>query len=816
MRPSLPAGKGCGKLAPPIRLEDCVPTVTIRLLALSICIAACPDAVAVDERPGMWRMCPLEDAIPSFPDATPPTGTSDERLTSETNIDGDSLSGEYDSILTLEGNVTLRRADQFLAADNLQLDNETGRYVASEGVRYQDSGIRLTAEHIEGNPSEDSHSITGVRYQLLERRGNGGAEHAMLEGDRGSLYGSTYTTCPPSERLWWLDARRIDIDLEEGFGTARGATVRLGRVPILYMPWFKFPIDDRRQTGLLYPSIGLSGRNGFDWRQPIYLNLAPNYDMTLEPRVMSDRGILLGTEFRYLTRSSQGILEFEYLPSDDLAQDGRQEEIDLGVHPDNWRKETRGMVHYSDRHNLNRIWQVRNNLNWVSDPRYIEDMSNSLSSLTSTTVNSDIGIYGRGRYWEAGLRAEYQQLADYTLLERQLPYNRLPRLYGRWEQPLRPWLVASVNTDLTRFSHTDGSSRPGGSRLDVEPQIAFPLEGAAWYVTPSLAWRYTAYQLDRTLAEQIATGIGTTDIETSPSRSLPIASLDAGLFFDRETQFRGERFLHTIEPRLFYLNVPYRYQDNLPRFDTNNLTFSWSQLFRDNRFSGADRQSDANQLTLAVSTRMIRESDGLEKFSASVGQIRYFEDSRVGLSPSSPPLESGQSSWVAESSYAVNDRWTISAGYQWDPEIRREDLMSLRTRYLIGDYGIANFAYRYRRDMLEQVDLSFLYPINDTWSLIGRYYYSITDRQVLEGIGGVQWENCCMAVRLVGRRYVRNRQGEMNDAVQLEVEFKGLSSAGPGMEDRLRRAILGYYREDLYLIPPTGTDGGEHSIDPLP
>jgi LPS-assembly protein len=237
-----------------------------------------------------------------------------------------------------------------------------------------------------------------------------------------------------------------------------------------------------------------------------------------------------------------------------------------------------------------------------------------------------------------------------------------------------------------------------------------------------------------------------------------------------------------------------------------------------------------------LTTRLIRQSDGREKLSASLGQIRYFDDSLVTTAACATPgsincvgtIESGKSSWIADATYAVNDRWMLNASYQWDPKVSRQDLVSLRTRYLIGDDGIVNLNYRYRRntnplaiqkDLLEQIDFSFLYPLTPSWSLVGRYYYSLLDDathdpQLLEGIAGVQWDSCCVAVRLVGRRYVRNQTGEMNSAIQLEIELKGLGSAGPDTESRLRRAILGYQREDLYLVPPAEVRGDEDSLTP--
>jgi LPS-assembly protein len=791
----------------------------LRLLPLPLyvacALAAPPLAAQSGDMPPQYGLCPVEDAVPAFADAPQPTGEPGDRASQPTDIAGDLFDGVDGETLNYSGNVTLRRGDQFLGADNLSYDSEASTYIATGSIRYQDSGMRLVAERLEGDQEADTHRVDNVRYQLTEQRGNGGADRIETKGSQGSLFGSTYSTCPPSERWWELRAERIDIDNDSGRGVARNATLRVGKVPILYVPWFPFPTDNRRRTGLLYPSIGLSGRNGFDWRQPIYFNLAPNYDLTLEPRLMTQRGLLLGTEFRYLTGSGAGTLDVDLFPSDKLAGDGRAEEIALGIPSENRRKDDRGAFRFNGYQNLSQLWQARANLTWISDPRYVEDMSSALNGVSNYALQSDLGVYGRGRSWDAGAMADYWQLSDYTLRDSNLPFNRLPRLFGRWEDAFQPWLVAGFDGELVRFEHTDSATRPGGTRLDLKPYISFPIEGAAWFVKPTFAWRYTGYDLDQDLADAIAAGNGSSTANTSPSRSTPITTVDAGLFFERQTEWRGDRYLQTLEPRVFYLNSPFRDQTDFPLFDTQPLTFSYGSLFRDNRYSGADRQADADQLTLALTSRLIDDSNGREKLAASIGQIRYFDDSQVVV-PGEVPLDRSKSAWIADASYAINDRWNVSATYQWDPKFRREDLASLRTRYLIGDDGIVNLSYRNRRNLLQQVDFSFLYPLTPAWSLVGRYYYSLLDDQLLEGIAGVQWDSCCLAVRLVGRRYVRNRLGDLNDAIQLEIELKGLGSAGPDTESRLRRAILGYYREDLYLVPPPEVRRGDKSPDPDP
>lgn len=748
----------------------------LRLLPLSLCIALALPARAGDMPPN-WKLCPARDPVPVFPDAQQaPEGLKVDNAEQPINIGGDDLSGTEDNPV-FKGNVTLRRGTQFMGADQLTYDRNQDVYTAVGSIRYQGGGLRLVAARAEGNQATDSHSVDDVRYQLLARRGNGTARRVTLTGSDGVLYDGTYSTCQPEDRRWEVRAKRIDIDTEAGFAVAHDATLRIGRVPVLYLPWFRFPTDDQRRTGLLMPMLSNSSRNGLDWRQPVYLNLAPNYDATLTPRLMTSRGLQLGAQFRYLVEGGQGTVEAAYMPHDRL------------------RDRSRAMFRYWAFQDVSPQWQARANLNWISDTRYLEDFSSSLDGLSQYSAYSEIGLYGHGRGWDAALSADRWQLADFTLTEAVLPYDRAPRAWVHVDRPLAGLLHWRLDAEAVRFWHP---ARPGGARLDLKPGLSLPLEGDAWFLTPTLAYRYTTYELDDALARQLGS--------RSPSRGQPILSVDAGLFFDRETRIKGKDYLQTIEPRLFYLRVPYADQTDMPVFDTQPLTFGWSQLFRDNRYSGADRQADANQVTLAVSTRSIRQSDGRERFSASLGQIHYLSASRVTL-PNEPITEKGRSAWVVDANYAPTDRWTIGASYQWDPKFKRTDLASLRARYLLPEQGVVNLGYRYRRGVLEQTDLAFLYPVNANWSVVGRHYYSLRDRKTLESVAGVQWDSCCIAVRVVARRYVHNRAGELANALMFEFELKGMGSAGQDTQRILRRAILGYNRDDLYLVPPQTATG---------
>ncbi|MDD0929940.1 LPS-assembly protein LptD [Xylella fastidiosa] len=784
----------------------------LRLLPLPLSVAISLSALA-DEKPPNWGLCPATLPLQGFEQAS---GMDKHVVQSRpqlpTNIEGDTLTGTARTPL-YQGNVLMARGDQFLGADSVRMDTETDSYVAEGHVRYQDSSILVVADRAEGNQDTDVHKIINIQYQLIGRRGNGVAKSVDIHGQVGQTHEATYTTCDPSQAIWRLRAPEIDVDNVEGFGVARHAVFEVGQWPVLYLPWFKFPIDSRRQTGLLYPQLGYSGRNGFDYAQPIYLNLAPNYDATLYPRYMQKRGFMIDTEFRYLYDDGKWQTRAAFIPNDQL------------------RDKDRGRFSFNGYHNIDNHWQARASLAWVSDNRYMEDFSSRLVGMSSlSSLQSTVGVYGTGETWTAGLMADRWQLTDYSLDESALAYNRQPRLFFNWDKPVLDFLEFGLYSEVVRFKHDDAylvalqndgnylrtgevTRYYGGTRLDVKPYVSLPFTGASWYVTPTFGWRYSSYYLDSGIAEQL-------NGSRTPVRSLPIVSLDSGVYLDRDTTVFGGNYLNTLEPRFYYLYVPYRNQSDLPLFDTRAFTFSWGQLFRDSRYTGPDRQNDANQLTLAVTSRWLDQNTGKEDLALSVGQILYFKDSLVTLNDSEERIQQGKSVWVSDLAYNVNDRWTLNATYQWNPNFRRDDLASIRARYLIGSDGIINLAYRYRRNTLDgtaqlkQTDFSFLYPINPRWSAIGRYYYSLLDKKPLEIIGGLQWDSCCLAVRTVLRRHMRDRTGNMDNSIQLEFVFKGLSSVGQDTDRVLRRAILGYYRDDLYLVPPSNTTTDPDAYDP--
>lgn len=718
----------------------------LSLLAVGPLVTLAP-ARAQDSAQDPWGMCPrpTQPALPPAPaDAT-------------TRFSADHLESSPEGVYVLRGNVQGSTAGQRLEADRVTYDDKNREATASGHVLYQSDTLLVNADQGELQLDRDQGRLAGVDYRLLRGHGRGEAEEAeRLDATHSRLHQVTYTTCPPGNVDWQLKAKRVDLDHEDGSGTAHDAVLRFKGIPVAWLPWASFPLDDRRKSGVLVPTVSSAG-NGLDVRVPYYFNLAPNYDATLTPRVISNRGLMMGGEFRYLLPQHEGRLRFEYMPHDQLAG------------------EDRGLFQYNNASHLSEHWRFDVGLNRATDANYFEDFGDSLDVSATAYLRSALALTGEGTWWTAALEADdYQVLADFADPTRK-PYQRVPRMWVDARQQVGNTPVYwSLGSELVNFQRDAGAT---GTRFDVFPSVGARLNNSYGYVEPRLGVRYTGYTLDG------APG------STNPSRSLPVASLDAGLVFER---FLDGGKVQTLEPRFYYLYIPYDNQDTLPVFDTTNFDFEFGQLFRENRFSGPDRIGDANQVTLAVTSRLLDPATGRNPLTVSVGQIAYFRDREVQL-PGQPVETASTSPLITEVEYSPLDAWSAVLGLHLDLQDSQSDKTVLGLRYHPGGGKLFNFSYRFRRDLLKVADVSAVWPFARDWRLLARWYYDLDANRTLEALAGVEYESCCWALRLVTRHYVHNRQGETRDGIYLQLVLKGLGTLGGGRaEDVVERGILGY------------------------
>ena len=758
---------------------------------------------------------------------------------------------QEEQVATLAGDVVMRQGSMQIEADEASLYQAESRGELNGKVRLRDNGALIVGDHADVQLDTGAAKVDNAEYVLHKSRIRGSALYAKRAEDSIiRLKDGTYTTCEPSSNAWQLKGNNITLNPATGFGTATNVTLRVKDIPVFYTPYIYFPIDDRRQSGFLPPSFSSSTDTGFMLVTPYYFNLAPNYDATLYPRYMTKRGLLMEGEFRYLTESSEGQFGAAYLNDDN---DDRKRQTDY--------TDKRYMLNWQHKGGLDSRVLTEVDYTKISDPYYFQDLESDQIGVESRDyLNQQGAVSYRGDDYTAKLNVQAYQLATVTQIT---PYDKLPQLTLDGMLPTHPGgLNFAYNTELVRFDRSlengnytneDGTTAPrldtnvtglaraNGTRMNLAPSVSLPLNWSYGFLTPSLKYMYTQYDLDLdgTGKTQLATAGGKFD--SSVNRSVPIASVDSGLYFDRNTNWFGTNYRQTLEPRAFYLYVPEKNQDDIPIFDTSESTFSYSSLWRDNRFTGTDRVGDENKLSLGLTSRLI-EDNGFERQRISVGQAYYFKDRKVqlpGISDDRKDATSSMSPYALEYAYRFNRDWRATADYNWDPETRSPRSGSAMMHYQPEDNPnkVVNVGYRYRNDQvrydqytgkwivgggdygtpgqpgyikdyykIQQHDFSVIWPIVPQWNAISRWQYDYNRNRTLEAFGGFEYDNCCWKLRLISRYWVSNDEytqaaplNEKGDhGLFLQVVLKGLGGVvGTKVESFLDKGIQGYReRED--------------------
>lgn len=667
-------------------------------------------------------------------------------------VTADQIDGAKDNLANLLGSVKLRVGGREITSEALQYDDAQRIVTANTPSQFRNDKYVI----LSGSASYDINREAGVfrnsEFTLLTRGARGRAEEIAIEkSGHASLTGMRYTSCAPGRDSWLLTADSLDLNQDTGMGTARNATLRLGGLPVFYTPYARFPIDGERHTGFLFPTIGNSTRTGVDARIPFYLNLAPNYDATLTPRYMSDRGSQLGLSGRYLLARGEGQAKFEYLPNDAQFADRSRSFGEL-QHVMLINNRTSLQVHYAE----------------ASDSRYFEDLSFTpgLSQLPYLESSARVIYQAPSAYSVQALVQKFQPLAGNLAVDD--PYQRLPEL--RFEGATRNGILGSrlaLTAEATNFARKNSVE---GVRQVIKPSVNWTRDTGAYYTGVQGDFHYTRYQLRDADQQQL----------DDRQRSLPLLSGDAGLRFSRIGADGG---LQLLEPRLFYLYVPFREQNGLPIFDAGQPDYDFPQLFARNRFIGQDRIADANQLTTALTYRALDPVTGATRLTGSLGQIYRFDPSRVTV-PGLTGTDAGSTDYLASGEWRLSQKLSTTALLQASPDTGRFTRTNFALRYRDARYR-ADFAYRYRSGLLEQLDLSAAAPVTRSVRLAGRARYSVRDERLLDTLGGIEYETCCYAVQFAYRRYLVNSQGQIDSGFFVQLDLKGLSRLGTGFEELL-------------------------------
>lgn len=614
----------------------------------------------------------------------------------------------------------------------------------------------------------------------------GDAEMLFFEGEsKKRLLKSRYTTCEVGSDDWYIKSGQLKINDETKTAVATNATVEFKGVPILYTPWINFPYANQRKSGLLAPLWGTTTKSGFEILTPFYWNISPNMDATFASRYLSKRGLQGQAELRYLEEDYAGIVAAEYLPTDEMTNKNRY------------------FAKIKHQHNFGDGWSGGVDAQTVSDDKYFSDLSTQIITTSKVNLLQQANINYSGDVWQFGALAQKYQ----TLDSKSFPYQRIPQLTLNgtkdWD-----WGTSRIQNQLTRFESDPNSTLAvkAGTRFSTYPSISMPITRPYGYVTPKIGVNYTSYSLDT------IDPLSSSNYNKTADRTLPIVSIDSGLFFERDTRIVSRNYTQTLEPRLFYVYIPYQDQKRLPVFDTGVADLNMGTMFAENQYTGGDRINNANQLSMSFSSRMIDVDTGEQRLAASIGQRFYFTDQKVCMprnsitDPSDPdpgkcsskdPLRTGASSDIVTAATArLVNKWNIDAGWQYNNDTGETVKGNIGTRYNPEPGKVLNLSYRYTQNNLEQINLSSQWPLGRGYYGLARANYSIREGSMIEGLAGIEYDAGCWQSRFVVQR-VQTATADANFAMFFQLELGGMASIGSNPLQLINRNIPGYKSSGL-------------------
>ncbi len=745
----------------------------------------------VAERPAIPPLYSAHIAAGELPDTVLKGGKSivgHAKLPGEelpTFIAADHIAGKNDVEVVATGNVELRKRNSILESDRLTywqaddvMEAEGNVRLSREGDRIRGPKMRMKNSDSTGFFEQPEYSIRRVKTGSAATvwtgneelpgnltTGTGAATRMDFEGEgHYRLTDATYSTCKPvagKDPDWFARTSSLRLNYDDEVGTATNATLYFKGMPILYSPWMSFSLNHERKSGLLSPTYGSTSRGGMEFTQPVYWNIAPNKDATIAPRIMAKRGTLWNGEYRYLEPNYRGVFQGQYISEDKLERK---------------RRSSYSLAHSQS---LGYGFSGSLDLNGASDGTFFSDLSNSTSVVSQTYLLRQGTLSYGSNWWSANLLTQsYQVLQDPSLPPVSEPYRRQPQLtISANRSDLPGGLTFGFSGEHVSFRHP---TQVQARRFMLYPQLSLPLQTAAFYITPKVGIHSTRYSLDRQAA-------GVADKLT---RNVPIYSVDSGVTFERETDWFGKSMTQTLEPRLYYLYVPVRDQNQIPVFDTGATGFDFAQIFSESRYGGGDRIGDANQATAMLTSRLLDTKTGEEILRAAFGQRFYFSTQNVGL-PGEVLRTDRQTDFLGAFSGRVLPKTYVDMGVQYNPRNSRMERINLGGRYQPESGKVLNAGYRYTRDQLGQVDVSGQWPIFGGWHAVGRVNYSTKDRRMIETVAGLEFDGGCWVARVVMQRIATQTQ-QSNTAMFFQLEFNDFARIGSNPLELLKRNVPGY------------------------
>ena len=718
-----------------------------------------------------WKMCPPPARIAKKPEySNRKTNRNNYEIRAETTMIN------QEGVSQFSGEVEVIQGERAIAAELIKYDKNQKTFSAEGRAHVWDANVLWAGERATYDTRKEISTLENGNFWSVDGMGRGASSRIRNNriNQRTKLLKASYTTCPESNEIWRLDASKISLNHNTDRGSATNAVLSVLDIPVFYIPYISFPISNERKSGFLTPTIGNSNESGFDSQIPYYINLSSNRDATITPRVLSKRGALLSSEFRYLDADYQGQITGSFIADDDLRNG-----------------DSRSLLRFNHQQ-----WALQNkahlkvNYNVVSDDDYFSDFGSDTSSTSQRYLQQFVDFKYRGRQQSLNVYVRNYQVLDPSIPSRFEPYKNLPRIDHSFNILNR--VTKSGNrlnlSNRTYFSNYDRDNSVTGNMASFQPRFSFNLIRPYGNINTIFQLQHNQYFLDDS----------TNQFDNKESFTVPKLSIDGKLFIERETEILNKSFIQSLEPRLFYLLVPNVRQDHIPNFGTAQYETNFQSILRSNRFGGLDRVGDANQLAFTLTNRYLDTLTGSERFRLSIGQVIHFRNRKV--SPlNNLKVTDELSEFLFESSLFLNDDVTIRGALKYDPNEGHLSKSNFSMRYQPDFDSVINLNFRQRKALnnrqpdLEQLDISARLPLKENIALIGKWNYSIEQSNSIETFGGIEYESCCWGAKLVARRFLKDIDGVHDNSVFMQIHFRGLGGFGRGgSESFIQSGIPGY------------------------
>lgn len=693
-------------------------------------------------------------------------------------VQADHTEINYPNRASYTGNVKFRQADKLIKADSAKYSEADNLFSATGNLFYQDELLTLKSDSLTTTLDGKNTQLLETQYWLNGMSVHGIAKNFLVEDGRYLvLNDALFTTCPDDQPDWSLNAKEIRIDSKNAWATVQQATLEIFEVPVFYFPYLTLPVSDKRSSGFLYPTIGSNSRNGLDFAIPYYWNIAPEYDLTLTPRLMTERGVQLATEFRYLVDDQQGLFNLEYIQNDRSYDD-----------------QSRYLFYWAHGGSINENWRIASDFTHVSDDNYFNDIGSTFANKTDNQLMKNLELsYYQSDWW---INFKLQDIQ--VLGENKSPYRLLPQIsLHSYQNRLNQYFEYDVFSEFSAFERSDNSNDKA-NRLHVEPTLRLPLNYSSGSLTSEISLMQTWYQQsdDQQLNQDI-------------SRSLAQFRLHGIINLERDF---SKDLVQTLEPQVQYLKVPYEQQTHINLYDTALLRDDYHGLFRARRFSGLDRIADTDQITVGMTTR-IKDHSNQESLKLSVGQTFYLQESKMSLRDGDTTGHlKGQSALAGELDFTINNRWFVSQAIQLNQNQSAVTQSKSTLDYRYSDNKIVQLSHRYVKEIndgkINQLGLQTIWPINHEWTFVGNYYRDINLNRTIESFAGLQYESCCWAIRVQAYRQLQAQftdglsqvqQQEFDTGINFSFQIRGLGSNSKQEAQEMLSQGLYSYRRPYYL-----------------